>query len=172
MIWIFGYGSLVWRPDFEYAERHRADLGGWSRRFWQASTDHRGVPERPGIVVTLVPDPEAVTVGVVYGLRPEVATPIMGALDYRERGGYSRESVDVTLADGRVVEALVYRGTAENPNYLGPAPLADIAARIRGAVGPSGPNPEYVLKLHQALLEMGAHDPHVAGIAALLGDEL
>ncbi len=123
MIWIFGYGSLVWRPDFEYAERHRADLGGWSRRFWQASTDHRGVPERPGIVVTLVPDPEAVTVGVVYGLRPEVATPIMGALDYRERGGYSRESVDVTLADGRVVEALVYRGTAENPNYLGPAPL-------------------------------------------------
>jgi len=168
VIWIFGYGSLVWRPDFEYVECHRADLEGWARRFWQASTDHRGVPAKPGIVVTLVPDPNAVTVGVAYALDPDVATPILEALDYRERGGYSREILPVRLADGRTVEALGYRGTADNPNYLGPAPLSEIAAQIRNAVGPSGPNPEYVLRLHEALLTMGVSDPHVAGIAELL----
>ena len=171
VIWIFGYGSLVWRPDFEHVERHRADLTGFARRFWQASTDHRGTPEKPGIVVTLVPDASAITTGVAYGLAPNAAEPILRALDYRERGGYSRESVPVALADGRVVDALVYRGTSENPNYLGALPLPRIAAQIRTAVGPSGPNPAYVFELHRVLLEMGVEDPHVAGLAALLAQD-
>ena len=168
MTWIFGYGSLVWRPAFEFAERHRAELRGWARRFWQASPDHRGVPERPGRVVTLVPDADAATVGVAYRIAPDPAAAIMAALDHRERGGYSRERAPVHLADGRTVDAIVYRGTEVNPNYLGPAPIDEITAQIRGAVGPSGPNPEYVLRLHDALAEMGARDPHVAAIATLL----
>ena len=172
MTWIFGYGSLVWRPAFEFAERQRAELRGWARRFWQASADHRGVPQRPGRVVTLVPDAGAVTVGVAYRLEPGPAAAIMGALDHRERGGYTREMAPVHLADGRTVEAVVYRGTQANPNYLGPAPMEEIVAQISGAVGPSGPNPEYVLRLHDALAEMGAEDPHVAAIATLLRESM
>ena len=68
--WIFGYGSLVWRPAFPFVERHAGWVRGWSRRFWQSSSDHRGVPEDPGRVVTLIPDDAARCWGIFPPIRP------------------------------------------------------------------------------------------------------
>jgi cation transport regulator ChaC len=70
-LWIFGYGSLVWRPSFPFAERRGAWIDGFARRFWQGSTDHRGVPGAPGRVVTLEPDARARCFGVAYRVDDE-----------------------------------------------------------------------------------------------------
>jgi len=67
-LWIFGYGSLVWRPSFPHRERRPAILSGFARRFWQGSTDHRGVPGAPGRVVTLVAEAGAECWGMVYAV--------------------------------------------------------------------------------------------------------
>ncbi len=161
-LWLFGYGSLMWRPDFEHRERQPASVDGWTRRFWQGSTDHRGVPEAPGRVVTLVPEPGARCHGVAYRVAPEVAVTVFAALDHRERGGYARVELTVFVGPAaRPQPARMYLATADNPNYLGPAPLPTIAAQIARSHGPSGPNLEYLLRLAGALREQGADDEHV-----------
>ncbi len=174
-LWIFGYGSLVWRPAFPFVERRAGWVGGWSRRFWQASTDHRGVPEDPGRVVTLVAEPDARCWGMTYRVEPTVAADVLAGLDHREQGGYRRVPVDVTLPEGDVLPRVVmYLATEDNPNYAGPAPVSRIAAQVRRCRGPSGPNAEYVLRLAQALRALGVdeeEDAHVFELAALLDPE-
>jgi len=172
-VWIFGYGSLIWRPDFPYAERRPASIAGWARRFWQGSTDHRGVPSAPGRVVTLVPRARATCWGMAYRIAAAETYAVMTHLDYREKGGYRIERVGLVFGDpasGRAqagtaaAEGLVYIATPDNPNFLGPAPPAAIARQVRASVGPSGPNDEYVLRLAEALREIGARDAHVFAV--------
>lgn len=167
-MWIFGYGSLVWRPDFEFAERHPAFIEGYVRRFWQGSTDHRGVPGAPGRVVTLLEKPGGVCFGTAYRIEGDAAQRILAKLDVREQGGYTHHHVTVRFVDEGQgsARALVYWATADNPNYLGPAPIEQIAEQVVGAKGPSGPNPEYVLELAEALRGMSAEDPHVFALEA------
>jgi len=165
-LWIFGYGSLVWRPDFAFVERKGARVEGWSRRFWQGSTDHRGVPGAPGRVVTLLRDPSEVCWGIAYRLAAsrDAHEQTLGRLDYREKGGYQRVPLELELADGRSVRALTYVATPANRNYLGPAPIREIAEQIRQAHGPSGSNLEYLERLAGSLRELGEDDPHVRAI--------
>jgi glutathione-specific gamma-glutamylcyclotransferase len=169
-LWVFGYGSLVWRPAFEHLERHPGFITGWARRFWQGSTDHRGVPEAPGRVVTLVPSEGERCWGVVYRVGPQSAPQVLAMLDHREQGGYARHAVKVDIG-GEHREALVYIATPDNPEYAGPATLERIAAQIRRSRGPSGPNIEYALRLADALRHMNAEDPHVFALERLLCPE-
>lgn len=170
--WIFGYGSLVFRPDFPFEQQQPALLHGYARRFWQGSTDHRGVPGAPGRVVTLVPEPDARCLGVAYRVAPDVRATVMAALDERERGGYERRTVTLELlgAPAASAFALVYFAGPENPNYLGDAPLAEMAEQVRRARGPSGANREYVLRLAEHLRRLGADDDPVFTLEAVLGD--
>ena len=165
-LWIFGYGSLVWRPAFPFRERVVATLSGHARRFWQGSTDHRGVPEAPGRVVTLIEHAASECLGVAYRVAADESGPVLSGLDHREKGGYERRLLPLSLVDGRPVEALVYLATHRNPNYLGPASLADIAAQVCASRGPSGPNDEYVFELAAFVEREGAEEPHVQELAA------
>ena len=169
-LWIFGYGSLVWRPDFVFVERCAAFVGGWSRRFWQGSTDHRGVPSAPGRVVTLVEEPETVCWGVVYRVAADARDAVLVRLDARESGGFDRCSVEATLrrTPNESVSALTYIAPPGNPNYLGPAPNVEIARQVRGSHGPSGSNLEYVVRLADFLRELGVDDDPVLELATLL----
>lgn len=171
--WIFGYGSLVWRPAFPFVERRAGWVRGYARRFWQSSTDHRGVPEAPGRVVTLVPAADARCWGVAYRVTPEAAAEVLAGLDHREKGGYRRVDVDVIQAEGPPIEgATMYLATEDNPDYAGPAPLPEIAAQVRRCHGPSGSNVEYVVRLAQALRALGVtdhEDSHVFELAARVG---
>jgi len=174
-LWIFGYGSLVWRPAFPFVERRPGWVRGWARRFWQRSTDHRGVPEDPGRVVTLTPIEDARCWGMAYRVEPDAAATVLATLDHREKGGYRRISIDVTTGDGAMLpDVVMYLATEDNPDYAGPAELEEIAAQVRRCRGPSGTNREYVLRLARALRELGVgveHDEHVFDLAARVADE-
>lgn len=168
--WLFGYGSLVWRPDFSFLEARSGWIEGWVRRFWQGSTDHRGIPGAPGRVVTLVAQPGAVCWGRAYRIAPRKQESVFAGLDLRERGGYAREPVRIQLAGEKpqAVQGTFYRATPRNPNYLGPRGLEEIADQVRGSRGPSGSNLEYVLELAQSLRRMGVASDPVLDLEELL----
>jgi cation transport regulator ChaC len=166
MRWIFAYGSLIFRPSFEFVRRSPARLEGWTRRFWQGSTDHRGVPGAPGRVVTLVEERGASCDGVAYAVAVDRADEALDHLDVREQGGYERRDVELVLTDGERVRALVYLAGPANAEWLGPAPLDAIAQQIAGARGPSGANADYVFALAESLRTLGTHDAHVFDLEA------
>lgn len=165
-MWIFAYGSLIFRPAFPYLERKRAFVRGWSRRFWQGSPDHRGVPGAPGRVVTLVADASTHCGGCAYRIDVETAAPILEALDHRERAGFVRHSLP--LHEGpegdAFAEGITWVANTANEHFLGPLPEREIAAYVRDRRGPSGPNIDYVRHLHAALRELELVDPHVEEI--------
>ncbi|HAT31478.1 MAG TPA: gamma-glutamylcyclotransferase [Janthinobacterium sp.] len=163
-VWLFGYGSLIYKADFTFIERRPASIAGWTRRFWQGSHDHRGTEAAPGRVATIVPQAGAVCDGMAYLVTPEVFTH----LDHREKNGYLRLCTDIRFEDEERVEGLVYIATEDNAAFLGAASELDIARHIAGASGPSGPNSEYLLHLAAALRELGKSDPHVFAIEGFL----
>ena len=159
-VWLFGYGSLIYKADFAYVERRPARIRDWSRRFWQGSHDHRGTPEAPGRVLTLVPDPGAVCAGMAYLITPQV----FDHLDHREKNGYLRHTTTLEFNDGSTAQGLLYIASASNAAWLGPAPEAEIARHVATAVGPSGRNRDYLTHLADALRELGEDDAHVFAI--------
>lgn len=197
-LWIFGYGSLAWKPAFKAEEMRRATVKGFARLFWQRSMDHRGTPAFPGAVVTLVTKADleaqdsslvdelksvAVEAGdddgylTVHGVAARLgdgpeAKKILADLDFREKGGYSRSIQKIEFEDGTSTEALVYSGTAENPNFY-PLSLDETATVIAKANGPSGANPEYLFNLEHFLRgSPKSHDPYIKHLADLVRQKL
>lgn len=163
-VWLFGYGSLIFKADFAYLERRPASIRDWSRRFWQGSHDHRGTPEAPGRVVTLIEQQGAVCEGMAYLITPAV----FEHLDFREKNGYLRLRTRLHFADGSQQEGLIYIAGETNEAFLGPATERDIARQIATAAGPSGPNRDYLLNLAEALRSLSEQDDHVFALESHL----
>lgn len=166
--WLFGYGSLIWNPSVPHIERVPARLPGFSRRFWQGSHDHRGLPHAPGRVVTLIEDTRGVCAGMAYRIPGDAAAEVLHQLDHREKNGYSRHRHELHVTSSRRLTALVYIAEPGNFAWLGPAPVDDVARQIATSIGPSGSNREYLERLAGALRELGADDQHVFELEALL----
>jgi cation transport protein ChaC len=165
-VWLFGYGSLIFKADFPFIERRPASIANWTRRFWQGSHDHRGTETAPGRVATLIPEPGALCAGMAYLITPEV----FAHLDHREKNGYLRLAIDIGFDDGSSVEGLVYIATEENAAFLGAASEREIARQIAASSGPSGHNSDYLVELAHALRELGMDDPHVFAIERYLAE--
>lgn len=131
------------------------------RRFWQGSHDHRGVPDQPGRVVTLIAETDQHCAGMAYLIEAAVVASTFEQLDHREKNGYQRVATDLHLQDGRAVNGLVYIAPVNNFAYLGEAELSEIAVQIIQSSGPSGRNIDYLTDLAQSLRQLNAHDDHV-----------
>ena len=164
-VWVFGYGSLIWRPDIPHSEAQPAQLEGWSRRFWQGSHDHRGLPHAPGRVVTLIEDAGAVCRGMAYLVERDTAMAVFENLDHREKNGYRRHEVVLGIGEGNTT-GIAYIAASDNHAFLGPASLDEMAAQILESVGPSGSNRDYLYDLGEALRQLDAHDAHVFELEA------
>ncbi|KAM4712914.1 glutathione-specific gamma-glutamylcyclotransferase 1 [Anableps anableps] len=161
-LWIFGYGSLVWKPDFKYKRSEVGYIQSYKRRFWHGDNFHRGNDESPGRVVTLIEDDDATTWGVAFEVSGSQLEESLKYLTVREtvRGGYITKMVDFFPygEDPSPVQALVYIATADNPLYLGPATPEEIGAQIAMCRGKTGHNLEYLLRLAEF---MRSSCPHV-----------
>ena len=161
--WVFAYGSLIWKQDFPVQESRRASVKGWSRRLWQGSHDHRGTPEAPGRVLTLVPVPDA----CCDGLALRIDDSVVEHLDYREKNGYERVALPLAVEGGELA-GITYLAREGNFAWLGEAPMPAIVEQVSQSTGPSGSNREYVLELDRALKALAIEDAHVSALATAL----
>ncbi|XP_061341911.1 gamma-glutamylcyclotransferase 2-3 [Gastrolobium bilobum] len=173
VIWVFGYGSLIWKAGFHFDERVVGFIKGYRRVFYQGSTDHRGTPEFPGRTVTLEPAEGEICWGVAYKVsKKEDEETALTHLEVREKQYDKKEYLDffteVTATTPAVSGVMVYVASPDkkvNINYLGPASVEEIARQIIHAEGPTGPNRDYLFQLEKALLEIGCQDKHVIDLA-------
>ena len=156
--WVFGYGSLMWRPGFPFAERRGATLHGRRRAFCIYSVHHRGTYERPGLVLGLAPG--GATRGVAYRVAEADWHQVYAYLMEREQPTetYLEARRPVRLDDGRRVETLTFLSDVKHAQWAGALSLERQAALISGATGLSGRNTDYLRDLVGHLREMGVRD--------------
>jgi cation transport protein ChaC len=170
-LWVFGYGSLMWRPGFDYVERQPAWLRGYHRALCIYSHVHRGTPERPGLVLGL--DRGGSCRGVAFRVDSAKAEATIAYLRAREQvtSVYVERRVRLRLDDGREVDALTYVVDRRHVQYAGKLPLDKILAYVRAGIGQSGKNPAYVLNTHRHLAALSLRDPVLAQLVEALALE-
>lgn len=169
--WVFGYGSLMWRPGFDYDDSAPALLTGAHRSFCIYSIVYRGTPTRPGLVLGL--DAGGYCQGMAFRATTAKAAETLCYLRKRElvTNVYRELFRPVTLLDGRnqQVRALCYMVNCTHPQYAGELPVDRQAAIVRTSRGRGGPNIDYVLNTAAHLRDLGVSDPRVERLLVRLG---
>lgn len=170
-LWIFAYGSLMWRPDFPFVARTRARLPGFHRSLCISSNHWRGTPDRPGLVLGL--DRGGSCVGLLFEVPADHRVRTLAAVRARELigGVYHEVLVNVLLPDNTRRRALTYVADRSHPDYTGRLDRETMLARVRQGVGHGGPNVDYVRATYAHMLELGLADPDLAWIVTALGSE-
>ncbi len=159
-MWVFGYGSLVWNPGFNVQEKVRATLPGYARSFCMRSIHHRGTDAKPGLVLALDAHPETECRGVAMSVATAEQEEVLAYLREREliSSAYLEKVLEITLEDGRQVEAVTYVVDTDHVQYCGNLELEEQAHIIAKAVGGRGPNTEYLYNTTAHLAELGIED--------------
>lgn len=157
-LWVFGYGSLIWRPGFTFAERAKAKLAGYHRALCVRSFVHRGTPDRPGLVFGL--DRGGSCVGMAFRVEAKRTQETLDYLRARElvTHVYRELELPVRLEDGRLVRATTYVVDRGHAQYGGRIEASAAAAIVSQAHGQSGPNDEYVTSALNEIRALGLRD--------------
>lgn len=156
--WVFGYGSLMWRPGFPFAEMIPARLDGWRRDMCIQSIHYRGTPDVPGLVSGLTPGGECL--GRVYRIEPHHKAEVIDYLDERElvTDVYLPQHHDVALSDGRTVSARVYVADVEHDQFAGHWPVERKVSYLLQGTGSEGRSLEYLSNIVDQLSDLGISD--------------
>lgn len=167
-LWVFGYGSLMWRPGFAFVERVPALIKGAHRKLCVYSFNHRGTPERPGLVLGL--DRGGSCHGIAFRVDPHRHGETIAYLREREQITFVYKEVirPVSLHDGRVVPALCYIVDRSHQQYAAGLTREDLLRLVRQGIGKSGANPDYVRNTVAALRELDIHDSTLGWISERL----
>jgi len=157
-IWVFGYGSLMWKPGFEHLERRPGTIRGYHRAFCIYSHWHRGTPEKPGLVLGL--DRGGACRGAVYRIAAAQARDVVAYLDARERvtDVYHQHCVTARTPAGAVAALTYVPRYRTHIQYAGKLPPERAAELLAHGVGYSGPGWEYLENTVAHLLEEGIRD--------------
>lgn len=164
--WIFGYGSLMWRPGFTFLRSEAARIHGYHRRLCVYSHVHRGTPEQPGLVLGL--DRGGSCHGLAFEIAPENWEETIAYLRAREQvtSVYLERRKTITLIDsGRTAEAVTYVVDRTHRQYAGELDDDDLERHVRLGQGVSGHCTDYVLNTVSHLREMNIHDPALERLA-------
>lgn len=163
--WVFGYGSLIWRPGFAHVETQRARLHGYRRSLCVYSFVHRGTRERPGLVLGL--DRGGSCIGLAFRVPGDLRDEVIAYLRERElvTNVYLERMLKIRLDGGGTVDAVAYIVDRQHEQYAGALDAADAAAVVRGAVGQSGNNEDYVLSTLEHLKALGIRDHWLEDVA-------
>lgn len=174
--WVFGYGSLMWRPGFPYLDARPATLHGAHRALCVFSHVHRGTPERPGLVLGL--DHGGSCRGIAFRVAGSARDDVIAYLRAREQVTLVYREVERAIRPAARVagvtlpaQALCYMVDRTHPQYAGVLPLEQQIGLVRQGLGQSGANPDYVRSTVAHLRELGIHDRTLEAIVSALDDK-
>jgi len=159
-LWVFGYGSLMWRPGFAHIERHQARITGYHRAFCVYSYHHRGTPQKPGLVLGL--SRGGACRGILYRVAADKAEETIAYL--REREQVTAVYLEVRTKAVRLSDAtwidnvLTYVADPGHEQYAGRLDLTTQAKLIARGEGKSGLNPDYLASMIEHLQDSGIRD--------------
>lgn len=170
--WVFGYGSLMWRPGFAHLETRRARLFGFRRSLCVTSFIYRGTVERPGLVLGL--DHGGSCVGLAFRVPGELREEVLTYLRARElvTNVYIERELPIRLEGGEVETAVSYIVDRTHEQYSGNLHESDAARIVSGSAGQAGPNEEYVLNTIEHLRALGIRDRWLEEVGRLIAPQV
>ncbi len=157
--WVFGYGSLMWHPGFSTPETQAARLHGWHRAFCIYSEHYRGTPDKPGLILGLLPG--GACRGLAHRLPAddyEASRRYLWTREIDNDGVYEEAIRPIHLANGRTVWSLVYLADRKHRQFAGKLSLATSLRLVRQGRGATGSNIDYVKNTVAHLQELGLRD--------------
>lgn len=166
-LWVFGYGSLIWNPAFEYIDKCDALVHGWHRSFCLKLFMGRGTPEKPGLMLAL--EPGGACRGMAFRIAAGRVKQELGLLWQREMfgGSYNARWVKLRLKE-QTVTGVTFVINPSHPRYIKGLSAEQTARMILQARGELGSNLEYFEKTVACLNQLGVQDSTLAQIASFL----